>query len=281
MTRRPRAVKKNRRWRPRRLVVEWLYHARRRLLAAVCGIGLSTSLWYGSPWALHAVKSHPYFTLTHIEVNGNRRITLSEVLRWAGVNQPASIWDAAPDLVRMRLQSHAWIRRVRVQREFPNRLGIELEERRPVAIVRLDQLNYVDRSGRILGPLRDGDSPDFPLITGLEEAKASGFTPVGVHRALRLLRLCQRLDCFDAISEVHVDQDRGITVFPLHPAAAVVLGWGGWREKLARSARVFAAWEGQVERLAAVDVSFRDMVVVKLRAERPAAGRSTKKGLRV
>ena len=198
-----------------------------------------------------------------------------------GRQRASSIWDAAPDLVRVRLQSHPWVRRVSVQREFPNRLKIGIDERRPVAIVRLDELNYVDRSGRILGPLRDGDSRDFPLITGLEEAEPSGFTPIGVHRALRLLRLCERLNCVDAISEVHVDRNRGITVFPLRTAVAVVLGWGSWREKLARSARVFAAWEGQVERLAAVDVSFRDMVVVKLRDERPAAGRSAKKALRV
>jgi cell division protein FtsQ len=226
-------------------------------------------------------KGHRYFALTNVEVDGNRRITRGETLKWAGVNESTSIWDAAPDLVRLRLQSHPWVRRVSVQREFPNRLKIEIKERQPVAIVRLGELSYVDRNGHILGTLRDGDSPDFPLITGLEEAEPSGFGPVGVHRALRLLRQCQRLDCFDAISEVHVDRNRGITVFPLRPAAAVVLGWGSWREKLARSARVFAAWEGQVERLAVVDVSFRGIVVVKLRAERPAAGRSAKKALRV
>jgi cell division protein FtsQ len=281
MARRVRVVKKNRRWRPRWLQKEQLYRTRPGLLAAVCGISLSISLWFGLPRALHVVTTHRYFALRSVEVNGNRRITRGDVLQWAGVKESASIWDVAPDLVSGRLQSHPWVRRVRVERKFPNRLSIEIEERRPVAVVRLHELNYVDRSGRILGPLRDGDSPDFPLITGLEEAKASGFTPLGVHRALRLLRLCQRLDCFDAISEVYVDQYRGLTVFPVHPAAAVVLGWGGWREKLARSARVFAAWEGQVERLAAVDVSFRDMVVVKLRAERPAAGRSAKKALRV
>jgi cell division protein FtsQ len=281
MTRRVHAEKENRRWRPRQPPAERLFQARRGLLAAVCGIGLSTGLWYGLPRALHAVKTHRYFALTSVEVDGNRRITRGEVLQWAGVKEPASVWDVAPDLVSTHLRSHPWIRRVRVQREFPNRLSIEIGERRPVAVVRLHELSYVDRSGRILGPLRDDDSPDFPLITGLEEAKLSGFAPVGVRRALRLLRLCQRLDCFDAISEVHVDQERGLTVFPLHPAAAVVLGWGGWREKLARSARVFAAWEGQVERLAAVDVSFRDMVVVKLRAERPGTGRSPKRALRV
>ena len=281
MTRRARAVKKTRLWGRRRLPREWLSRTRRSLLAAVCGISLSASLWYGLPGALHVVKAQRYFALTSVEVNGNRRITRGEVLQWAGVNEPASVWDVAPDLVRWRLQSHPWVRAARVQREFPNRLNIEIEERRPVAIVRLDELNYVDRGGRILVPLRDGDSRDFPLISGLEEAQRSGFTPVGVRRALRLLRLCQRLSCFDTVSEVHVDRNRGITVFPLHPAVAVVLGWGSWREKLARSARVFAAWEGQVERLAVVDVSFRDMVVVKPRVARPAAGRSAKKALRV
>jgi len=213
-------------------------------------------------------------------VQGNRRITRGDVLQWAGVTEATSAWDAAPDEVRLRLQSHPWVRRATVQREFPNRLSIGIEERRPVAIVRLGELNYVDRSGRILGALSDGDSRDFPLITGLEEAGPSGFTPVGVRRALRLLRLCERLHCVDAMSEVHVDQNRGITIFPLRPATAVVLGWGSWREKLTRLARVFAAWKGEVERLAAVDVSFRDMVVVKLHDQRPAIGRE-KKGVRV
>lgn len=281
MIRRARALKKNRLWR-RPLWWEALPRARRSLAAAMCGIALAGALWYGAPWALHATRSHPYFALAAIEVEGNRRLSRAEILRWAGVDESTSAWDAAPELVRLRLQSHPWIQRVSTRREFPNHLTIQVEERRPVAIIRLDQLNYVDRRGNILGPLRDGDSTDFPLISGMDDKAAQGFAGVGVHRALRFLRLCERLNCFDAISEVHVDRERGITIFPLRTAVAVVLGWGGWREKLARSARVFAAWEGQVGRLAAVDVSFRDLVVVKLHEEhRPTAGRTPKKGIRV
>jgi cell division protein FtsQ len=280
MTRRTRAVRKNRLWRRWRLLPQDVSRLRRGLLAAGCGISLAASLWCGVPRLTHLVETHRYFALTNIVVRGNHRITRSDVMQWAGVTEGASAWNLAPDEVRMRLQSHPWVRRATVQLDFPNRLSISLEERRPVAIVRLGELNYVDRSGRILGTLNDRDSRDFPLITGLEEAGWSGFTAVGVRRALRLLRLCARLHCVDAISEVYVDQNRGITIFPSRPAAAVVLGWGSWREKLTHSARVFAAWKGQVERLAVVDVSFRDMVVVKLREERPAAGRG-KKGVRV
>jgi cell division protein FtsQ len=242
---------------------------------------LAAALWYGVPSALHLARAHSYFVLSRMELEGNRRLHRREVLHWAGVSERTSIWDARPDIVRMRLLSHPWIRRATVQREFPDRLRIRVEERRPVAIVRLAELNYVDRGGHILGPLREGDSPDFPLITGLEHPAAAAFVPVGVHRALRFLRLCERSSCFDAISEVRVDRHRGITVFPLRTAVSVVLGWGGWREKLMRSARVLALWEGQVSRVAAVDVSYRGLAVVTLHEEhRPPAVRA-KKGVGV
>lgn len=259
-----------------------LQRLRHTSLAAACGVSLAVGLWYGGPRALALAKSHSYFALSVIELDGNLRLSRNEVLQWAGVNAHTSVWDATPDLVRLRLLSHPWIRRATVQREFPNRLTISVEERRPVAIVRLHELNYVDRGGRVLGPLREGDSPDFPLITGLENPVAADFVPVGVHRALRFLRLCERTaNCFDAVSEVRVDRHRGLTVFPLRTPVTVVLGWGSWRDKLARSARVLAVWEGQVGRLAAVDVSFRDLVVVKLREESRPTGARVRKGVRI
>ncbi len=262
--------------------LQWLRRARTSAVGALCGIGLAAALWYGAPATRGWVKSHPYFALTAIEIDGNRRLTREEILRDAGVQNGSSIWDAAPNMLRLRLQSNPWVQWVSVQREFPNRVMINLRERRPAAIARLATLSYVDRDGRVLGPLHDEDSRDFPLITGLEGADVADFRGIGIHRALQLLRWCQRLSCFDAVSEVHVDRRGGVTVFPLRTAVAVVLGWGSWREKLARSARVFAAWEGQTGRLAAVDVSFRDLVVVKLREERhPAAVRSSKRALRV
>ncbi|HVO26712.1 MAG TPA: FtsQ-type POTRA domain-containing protein [Candidatus Margulisiibacteriota bacterium] len=254
----------------------------RSALAAACGITLAALVWYGIPAALHWAMAHPYFAITKLELDGNRRLTRHDVLEWIGVQEGSSVWDATPTDVQTRLESHPWVAHASVQREFPHRLVITLQERRPAAIVRFDGLNYVDRAGRVLGPLRDDDSPDFPLITGLEDDAARGFALIGVHRALQFLRRCERQGCFDGVSEVHVNQQRGVTVFPQHTTVAVVLGWGGWREKLARSARVLAAWEGQTARVAAVDVSFRELAVVKLREEhRPAARRGPKPAVRV
>lgn len=254
----------------------------RSSLAAACGITLAAAVWYGIPAGLHWARSHPYFAIAKLELDGNRRLTRHDVLEWIGVHAGSSVWDATPADLQTRLESHPWIAHASVQREFPRRLTISVQERRPVAVVRLETLNYVDRAGHVLGPLRDDDSRDFPLITGLEDGATRGFAPIGIHRALQFLHRCERLGCFDGVSEVHVSQQRGVTVFPLRPTVAVVLGWGGWREKLARSARVLATWEGQTARVAAVDVSFRELVVVKLREEHhPATRRGLKHAMRV
>jgi cell division septal protein FtsQ len=271
----------------RRLVgvpAAWLQQrwVRRGMIAATCAMLLAAVCGYAIPAAVRWFEVHPYFAITTIAVQGQRRLSRDEVLRDAGVQRGMSIWDVDPTAMQLRLEQHEWIRWARVRRLWPDGLRIAVHERRPVAIVRLETFNYVDRTGHVLGPLRANDSWDFPIITGLEDSHAQEFAPVGMRRALRLLRRCKRLSCFDGVSEVHVDARRGVTVFPLRTAVAVVLGWGSWRQKLARSARVLAAWKGQEERLAAVDVSFRDLVVVKLRTDaHPAAVRDPKHRVRV
>ncbi|MCK6556539.1 FtsQ-type POTRA domain-containing protein [Candidatus Binatia bacterium] len=252
------------------------------VVSAVLGLGLAGAAWHGAPLLLRAAKEHQYFRVSAVDLSGNVRLTRADILQAAGISEGMSIWDALPHATRLRIEQNAWIERASVRRSFPNRISVRVRERRPLAIARLDGLYYVDRHGRVLGPLRDDDSRDFVIITGLAGDNADGFTAVGLHRAARLLRMCERVSCFESLSEVRVERRRGITVYPVRPPVAVTLGWGGWRHKLVRSARVFALWGGQAERLENVDVSFRDQVVVRLRAEeRPAPARPARRGVRI
>lgn len=247
----------------------------------MAGLCLAAAAWHGTPALWRAAKRHPYFRVATVEVSGNVRLARGDILESAGISDGMSIWDAVPHATRLRIERNAWVERASVRRSFPNRISILVRERRPLAIAQLTELQYVDRHGRILGPLREDDSRDFVIITGLG-GDDEGFTNVGLHRAARLLRLCERVPCFEALSEVHVARRRGITVYPVRPPVAVTLGWGGWREKLVRSTRVLALWEGQEDRLETVDVSFRDQVVVRLRSvEQPAPAGHRKRGVRV
>ena len=112
-----------------------------------------------------------------------------------------------------------------------------VQERRPVAIVLADGPRYVDRRGHVLGPLNDDDSRDFPIISGLDGGAPAYFTDIGLHRALQLLRWCERLSSVDALSEIHVDRRRGVTVFPRHTRGSGGIGMG----ELAGEAAAFGA----------------------------------------
>lgn len=262
---------------PAFVVTRW-----RVLTGSACGVALAIGVWRGASPLWVAAATHPYFSVAHIELSGNRRLTRDEVLDWAAVHDGSSIWTANPARLRIQLERHPWIERATVKRELPRRLSIRVRERAPVAIASMaGQLQYVDRGARILGSLREEDSRDFPIISGLDEISGTSFSQVALHRSLRLLRWCERLRCFDEISEIQVDRNRGLTVFPLRTPVPVVMGWGNWRNKLSRSARVFAAWQGQLDRLEQVDVSFRDLAVVRLRQESSKPSSPRRRGMRI
>lgn len=236
----------------------------RRLLAAGA-LALSVVGAYGLAQMAPFVTSHPYFTLTEIRVDGNRRLERQQVLEWAQLQQGMSSWDAAPDTIQANLLRNPWIREAEVERHLPNGLSIAIAERRPAAIVRLDQLYYVDRQGRILGPLGAHDSRDFPIIGGFNGSETRNYAAAGIRHGLRLLRLCGRESLFEHVSEISVDREHGPTLYPATPAVGVRLGWGNWRQKLSRSLRVLKAWEGKTEELHLIDLSFRNRAVVKLK----------------
>lgn len=243
----------------------------RAIAGAASGVLLALALIAGAPRAAEWVRSHPYFLLQTIDVHGNRRLPKEAILEFASISVGQSVWDFSARSLRMRLDAHPWIQRVTVRRELPGRLVIDVTERKPIAIVRFDELHFVDRRGHLLGPLGPEDNRNLPIITGLEEGADRAFAPVALPRVAQLLRWCERRGCIDDMSEVHIDREDGVTMFPMTARVAVQLGWGHWSEKLRRSARVLAAWEGQLDRLASIDVSFSEMVVVRLREESPPA----------
>jgi cell division protein FtsQ len=258
----------------------------RRLLSAVllaCGVAVAVlAVGSGGPATWAWCKAHPYFAVREVSVTGHARLTRQDVMAWVGVRPGTSVWDAVPGHVAVRLRQHPWVEDAVVERRFPGSVRIKLTERSPVAIVRLEHLYYVDEEGNLLGALRDADSKDFPFITGLEEEDAGKFAPVALHRAARVLRRCVETGWIDSVSEIHVERRRGVTVFPVHLAVPIVLGWGDWGEKLERAARALAAWEGRETELLQVDASFRDLIIVRLRDGRdPAEALSASKGIRV
>jgi cell division septal protein FtsQ len=251
----------------------WLFVAGLLVSAASGG-----AIWATHTGAADVLLAHPYFAINQVVINGcGPALTPDDVRTWLGLSDETTLWQAVPARMRARLEAHPYVARAAVRREFPGRLEVEVRERRPQAIAVLDGLYYVDRSGVTFGPLRQQDSRDYPLITGLEPTMEEGLRTWALRRALRLLRRCDREPCVGELSEVNIGDRRGVVVYLAQPRVPIVLGWGSWPEKLERAERALQAWQGDAERLASLDVRFRNQIVLTLRtlpappAPQPAA----------
>jgi cell division protein FtsQ len=257
-------------------------------VAALVGLAIAGAAWATHGRAAEALRDHPYFAINQLVINGcGPALTPEDVRAWLALTDDSTLWQAVPARVRARLEANPYVAHAAVRREFPGRLEVEVRERRPQAIVVLDGLYYVDRSGATFGPLRPQDSRDYPLITGLDPADEGGSRTWALRRALRLLRRCDREPCIGELSEVHLADQRGVVVYLAEPRVPIVLGWGSWPAKLERAERALQAWEGAAERLASLDVRFRNQVVLILRplpappaAAPPPAPRAAGRGLR-
>jgi hypothetical protein len=185
-----------------------------------------------------------------------------------GLEPGTSIWALEPRALERRLEEHPWIRRACVRRELPRRLIIEVSEREAAAVVLIDQFYYVDRAGVVFARVGAGDSLDLPFVTGIEAAVVDGERPYprhAVRQALKLVQMMTRAGLPFRVSEVHIERDQGITVFPVEPKVALEFGWGRFAEKLGRLGEVLSGFAGREGQLREIDLTYGSQVVVRLR----------------
>ena len=231
-------------------------------------VALMAMVGFAGYHAYRALSRVILFKLDTIEVTRNHRIDRREIIALANVRN-------GDDLIRLnlrkigeQLEKNPWIESVRVKRYFPHTLAIEVAEREPLAIINVGHLAYLDTKGTVFKPLTDGDSLNYPVITGVTE---EDFTrdPAGTRRALQqtvnLVALLKQGKIFrlDDVSELHYDKGFGFTLFTTQGGIPVRLGTDGYPEKLARLARIFQELQPQILTFEYIDLNYTDKIIVK------------------
>ena len=121
----------------------------------------------GEPYIIHPLA------VAEIVVTPTKQVRPGALLESVDLRPGQSLWRIDPTELAGRLESHPWIRRATVRREFPRRLVVDVVERKPVAILYLDQLYYVDSTGLAFVRVGERDPLDLPFVTGVV-----GFCPL-------------------------------------------------------------------------------------------------------
>jgi cell division septal protein FtsQ len=215
------------------------------------------------------VFESPYFSVREIQVRGAENVGGNEIIAMAGLKHGMNIWRIEATTIEKKVAKHPWVRRVLVRREFPRRVVIEIEERAPKAIVATGKLYYVDSEGVVFKEVGLGESVKFPLLTGLPPEELESRDPAirrKIQDAVRLSDLMAKDS--RTISEIHFEAADRVILYTTAFPVALHMGWGDWEDKVRRVDRVLKLWHGHEERLVALDASFGDQVVARLRRVR-------------
>ncbi len=210
-----------------------------------------------------------FLRLERIEVSGVKKLTREEILAAASVKIGDDLLGLKLSRMGDHLTKNPWIASVRIRRNFPHALAIDVVERQPVGVVSMGYLYYLDSKGDIFKPLQEGDKLDYPVITGLVEDDLL-HDPVGAKETVKgMLLLLEQLKTERAgiriadISELHYDKGFGYTIFTIEKGLPIRLGMDGFSDKLDRLAKIYTDLQGQMPLLEYIDLDYSDRVVVK------------------
>lgn len=147
----------------------------RRTAAAVGALVVIVALI----WGFVALLNAPVFGIKTVVVTGNRHLSRAEVVRLAQIASTASLPRIDKGAIGGRIAASPWVSKVRVDRDFPSTLRLEVTERQPAAIVDAggSRMWVVSVDGRWLG-VRSADESGVPVIVDLQQVRPLQGKPI-------------------------------------------------------------------------------------------------------
>jgi hypothetical protein len=220
----------------------------------------------------HGVYTHlmegSLFRLREIEVKGNRKIPQETLLSLALIEGMPNLFTIRLKEMTKQLESHPWIDQVRGRKVFPNKIVIEVVEKKPIAILQLEELFYIDTQGEIFSRVGERDGYNYPILTGLTRGvieKEPEKAKLLLTKALELLMLVEREKDppLEAVSEIHMEKTFGITCFNQAEGLEVNMGWDRYGEKVRRLSLIWADLKKRGWGAVSVDCTDLQRMIVK------------------
>lgn len=200
------------------------------------------------------------FPLKQVVVEGNlQHLNGDHIRKLAQVQEGINLFRINMFEVQQRLSREPWVAEVTVRRKLPGTLWLFVTERKPVALMVDEGMQYMDAMGATF-PVSTGAIEEVPVLTGF--AKSS---PEERQLAMALIETYQSEPISDmlGLSEVHLDPAQGYSIVAGSQAVQLRLGWGDFSEKLKRLGMAWSAVSARDAHPSYVDATVAGKVIAK------------------
>lgn len=249
----------------------WAYRALRWGMAVVlvAAVGFSVA---------HAVETYleagPRFQLRDegLRLTGLHYLSPARVQKVLAADIGTSVASIPLEERRQQLSGIDWVARASVLRIWPNRLWVHIDERHPIAFVRISggkhttSTRLVDGEGIFLDP-PPGAAFSLPVITGIGPSMP---LPERQKRLALFERLIAEIDSGDPpysplLSEIEISDLRNVRTNTVHGSDIIELQMGDdqFRHRYALFLKYVDGWKREFGKVRAVDLRFEGQVAVR------------------
>lgn len=205
---------------------------------------------------------HGYLTIQYIKIEGNYRVSGSEILKRTNLTKgESSLLFFDSDLER-KIEKSPWIMDANITKILPNSVSIEVKEAEIFCLIKQGEksLKYITDSGIILDDANIDFGLDFPVIIS-----ESILEPELLEYALSILKISKYDSVlnFEHISELNVSSIYGITVVTTEGVNVFFGLRENLQERWNRLKRTFLFSQNSNIKQEYIDLSLKDKVVVK------------------
>lgn len=218
---------------------------------------------------VEALQDLAGFHLAEVKVTGTHYLSEAEVREASGLKAGDGMFHLDLKNASGRVSALPWVKRVFFERRLPQNILINVEERKPAALVDAGSLWGVDEEGRMLPPSQELLNEDLPLLSGVavRPQDAGNTRNAEVFRpALGFLAFLKKEDpsLYADVSEVQIARADDLRVTFLDGTVARFCADAGESE-LRHMAAVLSDLAAKNRRAALMDFRYKDQVVVRLR----------------
>ncbi len=136
-------------------------------LRGLACLGLATAIAGGGYGLRHVLLHSNRFALTDVRVSSLKHLDPEVLIGRSGLSRGASLFTLDLKDAERRISREPWVASVRVRRELPHTVAIEVVERELGVAVALGSIYLADEKGEVFKRARGEEAADVPVVTGL------------------------------------------------------------------------------------------------------------------
>jgi cell division septal protein FtsQ len=211
----------------------------------------------------------PWLQVKKIQVEGCVNHTPAEILDIAAIRPQVNLLSLNLKQICQQLECSPWIEKAQVKRTFPDQLYIRVSERKPAALINLDQLHLVDRNGVIFKKVAHQEGQGLPIVTGIDWGNLMDYKKkytLLINEALSLLSLFEQKGFHKSyISEININPTLGLKVYTTNNTLQIVMGFAPFHKKCNRLYVIMDDLNNKNLTAQKIDLNYQHKAFVKIK----------------